>query len=648
MVPPDSPMSDRAGSQQGSKTPASVRPPRSVPPRAGGPGALVGLVLSGRYKIEKVIGEGGMGAVYQAEHTLMHKRVALKVLHPEMTRMPEVVSRFEREAMAAAHIDHPNVAAATDFGKLEDGSFFLVLEYIEGKPLRDVVAQGRLEPSRALRILRQIASALSRAHSLGIVHRDLKPENVMLVDREGDPDFVKVLDFGIAKVPVGDIAPELRTTGQALTQLGMVYGTPEYMAPEQALGQEVDQRADLYSLGVMSFEMLVGKRPFDHESKVKLLGMHVTAPVPPMTDVPAEAAQIVSRLLKKEATERYQDAKELVDAIDLAFGPPASQTALRQSHRSLPEASVSAAVAPLLSQPAIARPHAHTSRYQVERPLPLPPKLLIASLAGIALFVFIAIVLVRNAAHGKQTTMSDGGLAFVQTPSATGTSKPTPADSQVDDAVKLSTAKLSSGDPDAAIAILTKIEATHADRPDVHKQLYLAYMQTSSTKEAMDEAGKWLDLDDKAQNDVKLGADIKAAALSGMDGTDGAFGILETKMGSRGPDALYDLAYGTGVGVNTQLRARKSLAKPEVQKLSSATVEVTLAIRKADSCEQKKAHFEKAREVGDQRTLVVLMSYTPKSGCGFVGTRDCWPCMRKEGSLLKTITAVQAKANAAP
>ncbi len=617
-----------------------------MPPRPGGVEALVGSVLSGRYKIERVLGEGGMGAVYQAEHMLMHKRVALKVLHPEMTRMPEVVSRFEREAMAAAHIDHPNVAAATDFGKLDDGSFFLVLEFIEGKSLRDVVAHGRLEPSRALRILRQIASALSRAHSLGIVHRDLKPENVMLVDREGDPDFVKVLDFGIAKVPVGDIAPESHTTGQALTQLGMVYGTPEYMAPEQALGQEVDLRADLYSLGVMSFEMLVGQRPFDHDSKVKLLGMHVTAPVPQMMDVPPEADQIVTKLLKKEASERYQDAKELVDAIDLAFGPPLSQTALQQSHRSLPDASVSGPIAPLLSQPEISRPQAHASPNA--SPVRLPPKLLIASLAGIALFVFIAIVLVRNAAHGKQTTMSDGGLAFVQNPSATGSSKPTPADTQVDEAVKLANAKLASGDPDTAIAILTKIEATHPDRADVHKQLYLAYMQTSSTKDAMDEAGKWLDLDDKAQNDVKLGADVKAAALSGKDGTDGAFAILETKMGSSGPDVLYDLAYGTGVGVNTQLRARKSLAKPEVQKLSTATVDVTLAIRKADSCEQKKSHFEKAREVGDQRTLVVLMSYTPKSGCGFVGTRDCWPCMHKDGSLLKTITAIQAKTNAAP
>jgi serine/threonine-protein kinase len=207
--------------------------------------ALIGQTLSGRYRIDRLLGEGGMGAVYEAEHTHMRKRLAVKVLHQEMSHLPEVVARFEREAMAAAHIDHPNVAAATDFGMLEDGSFFLALEYVEGHSLRDVVAQGRLELGRALHIVSQMAQALHRAHALGIVHRDLKPENVMLVERENDPDFVKVLDFGIAKVPVGELASEEPAASAAsgapkiLTQMGMVYGTPEYMAPEQALGQRI-------------------------------------------------------------------------------------------------------------------------------------------------------------------------------------------------------------------------------------------------------------------------------------------------------------------------------------------------------------------------------------------------------------------------
>src|SRR6516165_11924429 len=212
----------------------------SPSPASTGAASLVGRVLSERYRIESVLGEGGMGAVYLAQHVLMRKRLAVKVLHPEMTRMPEMVARFEREAMAAAHIEHPNVAAATDFGKLEDGSFFLVLEYVEGTSLRDLIAKGPLGAERALHIAYQMASALARAHALGIVHRDLKPENVMLVERDGDPNFVKVLDFGIAKVPVGELASASPASAQGsapqvLTQMGMVYGTPEYMAPEQAL-----------------------------------------------------------------------------------------------------------------------------------------------------------------------------------------------------------------------------------------------------------------------------------------------------------------------------------------------------------------------------------------------------------------------------
>src|SRR5580658_8494790 len=337
--------SDPAAKADGAPEPAEGALAKRERPsaRPGGPQSLVGAVLGGRYLIERLIGEGGMGAVYQAEHTHMHKRLAVKVLHPEMSRLPEVVARFEREAMVAAHIEHPNVAGATDFGKLEDGSFFLVLEYVEGKGLRDVITAGRLELGRALHIARQIASALARAHSLGIVHRDLKPENVMLVTREEDADFVKVLDFGIAKVSLGELTGGSKEPGQVLTQLGMVYGTPEYMAPEQALGQPVDARADLYALGVMLFEMVTGARPYDHESKVTLLGMHVTAPVPSMRqrlpddNIPEEVDAIVTRLLAKEATARFGDAKGLIDALDTAVADLAARGLIAEP---LPPASL--------------------------------------------------------------------------------------------------------------------------------------------------------------------------------------------------------------------------------------------------------------------------------------------------------------------
>ena len=293
------------------------------------PDPLVGQVLSERYRIDAVLGVGGMGAVYQGEHLLMHKRVAIKLLHPEMTRLPEAVQRFEREAMAAGHIEHPNVATAYDFGKLESGSFFLVLEFVEGQSLRDrLLEKGPLSVEQAVHITRQILQGLIRAHGLGIVHRDLKPDNVMLVERDGDPDFVKVLDFGIAKVPMGGVgsSPSAPSTA-ALTQLGMVYGTPEYMAPEQALGQEVDHRADLYALGVMFFEMLAGRRPFDADSPIKILGMVVSMPVPTFADVapqraiPPSIEDVVRRLLSKVPDERFPDARTALVALDNACPP---------------------------------------------------------------------------------------------------------------------------------------------------------------------------------------------------------------------------------------------------------------------------------------------------------------------------------------
>src|SRR5690606_22759466 len=187
------------------RRPSIERPPEAWGSDGKGPvtgDSLLGTVLAERYRLDALLGEGGMGKVYAAQHVLMRKRLAVKVLHRQLTQVPEVVQRFEREALAAAHIDHPNVAAATDFGKLADGSVYLVLEFVEGRSLRDEIAEGPLPPRRALHIARQIASALQAAHQLSIVHRDLKPENVMLVEKAGDRDCVKVLDFGIAKVPI--------------------------------------------------------------------------------------------------------------------------------------------------------------------------------------------------------------------------------------------------------------------------------------------------------------------------------------------------------------------------------------------------------------------------------------------------------------
>ncbi len=276
-----------------------------------------GSLVAERYRVEGFLGEGGMGAVYRVEHQHMRKAFALKVLHRCLLNRPEVVARFEREARAAGSIDHPNVAAATDFGRLPDGSFFLILEFVRGRNLRDEIAAGAIEPRRATRIVRGIAAGVGAAHARGVVHRDLKPENIMLVEHDGDPDFVKVLDFGIAKVePSAQGTPGAATP---LTRMGAVMGTLEYMSPEQALGNPVDARSDLYSIGVIFYELLSGQCPFEGEA-VRVLQQHVLEEVPPFptelaTRLDPRVPGIVSRLLAKQREERFATAAELDAAL---------------------------------------------------------------------------------------------------------------------------------------------------------------------------------------------------------------------------------------------------------------------------------------------------------------------------------------------
>jgi serine/threonine protein kinase len=236
-------------------------------------------------------------------------------MNAEHMKSAELVARFEREAIAAANIEHANVVAATDFGKLEDGTVYLALELVEGKNLRAEVARGALAPRRSLHIARQIAAGLAAAHAKNIVHRDLKPENIVLIEKEGDPDFVKILDFGIAK-----LAPE---SGRSpLTKVGVVLGTLDYMAPEQALGQAVDHRADLYALGAVTYELLCGACPYEGESSSAILALQLTKPPPslrvraPALAVPAAVEALVMKLLAKDRNERPESAASVVAELD--------------------------------------------------------------------------------------------------------------------------------------------------------------------------------------------------------------------------------------------------------------------------------------------------------------------------------------------
>jgi serine/threonine-protein kinase len=613
-------------------------------PSPDGLPTLVGQVVGERYRIVRRLGDGGMGTVYEAEHTLMHKRVALKVLHAEMSRMPEVVARFEREAMAAGHIDHPNVAAATDFGKMQDGAFYLVLEFVEGASLRDALGKGRFQPSRALHIARQMASALGRAHGLGIVHRDLKPENVMLVSKDGDPDFVKVLDFGIAKVPVGALAGPSSGSGPVLTQLGMVYGTPEYMAPEQAMGQEVDARADLYALGVILFEMLTGRRPFDNDNKVVLLGMHVTAPVPRMSDlapdadVPPGLEAVVSRLLAKDAAERFASARELTEALD---APPADHAA----------PTVAGGPAAAIRVQARAQALAAGLGDRLRQTASSSMQRLAAWAAPRRRSVAISVVAVLLLAGGVAAAVRRGtAAAGAVHPSGW---SPLPAirlpDPRTEQAVADARAKIEKGDLLPAIDVLLPVEKDSPRRADVHMLLERAYWGTHQGHEAMREAGEWLALEPAAATDARLEDDVRTAAV-GRDVPDEAFGLLEGKMGAHGLDLLYDLAYGTSNRAYPQAaaRAKRLLAQDDVRSHASDALAVLLDFRDAKTCDAKRDLLDRARDKGDARMSALLQQHQSKSGCGFLGMFDCYGCLHKDTALRDTISAIEDRVAKAP
>lgn len=271
---------------------------------------LVGAEVAGRFRVEELIGQGGMGKVYRARHLSLDKLVCLKMLKPSLLDDPTLVGRFEREAKAASRINHPNCIQVLDFGRNgEDGTLFIAMEYVAGKDLRLVLRdEWPLEEARLCRIMAQVCSALAEAHSRNVLHRDLKPENIMVEQRRDQPDFVKVLDFGIAKIMDSDVP--------GLTRSDVVCGTPHYMAPEQATGSSLDARCDLYSVGVILYQLTTGHLPFDGQNSMEVLTKHVNEqPVPPRKKMPqaplSEAMEaLILRALQKDPAARPQTAVE--------------------------------------------------------------------------------------------------------------------------------------------------------------------------------------------------------------------------------------------------------------------------------------------------------------------------------------------------
>ncbi|MGE0791636.1 MAG: serine/threonine-protein kinase [Sandaracinaceae bacterium] len=269
----------------------------------------VGLELPGRYKFVRRIGTGGMGAVYEGEHLLIGRRVAIKVLHARFAEDPEIVRRFLREARVAATVAHPNIVEVTDMGELDDGAPYMVLEFLEGRDFgHDIREQGPQPPDKLARIMSQACDALTAAHQRDIIHRDLKPENIYLTNLGGDAEFVKLLDFGISKI--------LADGDHRLTKTGAALGTPYYMSPEQCRGDiDVDARLDIYAMGVVMYQALTGRVPYDHDSYPMLVMQIMQAPVPEVKalrpDVPDELNALVRRMMDKFPEGRPGSCEEV-------------------------------------------------------------------------------------------------------------------------------------------------------------------------------------------------------------------------------------------------------------------------------------------------------------------------------------------------
>ena len=301
----------------------------------------------GSYHVKRILGRGGMGTVYEGEHVYIGKRVALKILHARYAKYEDAVKRFLREARAASSISHPNIVDVTDFGPMPDGGVFFVMEYLEGTSLEDLIEKkGALELHRALNVANQMALALAAAHEKGIIHRDLKPDNIMLIrkpgrralvraltedrsssnpqdyviEQEDEYDFVKIFDFGIAKVLTPDQFSPKKTAQ------GAVFGTPEYMSPEAAKGREVDLRSDVYALGIILFDMIAGRPPFEAEAAADVLSMQIKTPPPsprhvaPHLEITEATEKMLLRALAKDPAERHQSMDEFRTELQGCYG----------------------------------------------------------------------------------------------------------------------------------------------------------------------------------------------------------------------------------------------------------------------------------------------------------------------------------------
>jgi serine/threonine-protein kinase len=560
-----------------------------------------GAVVADRYRIVSTLGAGAMGAVFLAEHVTLGRRVALKTIHRELLGSAEAVARFEREALASARIDHPNVVAATDVVRLPDGSPGLVLEYVQGRSLaKRIEGDGALEVPQALALLEGLAGALVAAHALGVVHRDLKPDNLLLAERPGMPATLKILDFGIAKV-VGDAGAQL-AAGAPGTQLGMVYGTPRYMAPEQAMGSAVDARADLYAVGVIAYEMLSGRVPFDGDDLMAIVTKQLTeAPAALPAHVPAGLRALVHRLLAPKPEDRLASAEALAAALRDAGRARAIDAAIPGEPPFVEAATVLAAPSGASAMSAgggpslggVAATHAPARGSTSRRPAVL--------LAGAAILVVFAGAGVLARSRGEGAPASP--IAFLA-PKAASAEELARAQAAGRGALE----DLAFRYPEDAAIVRALVESAHAEGAPLLVAKHLARLADLAPADAQGFA-----------------AVAEGHAAKGDEAASAIVPLLVEKLGPRGLDALVNLAEKKGPA---RKAAQDALARDDVRARLSPASRVLLDARAAKTCADRRAILARMTSDGDARIAPFVSAWQAERGCGFLGLEDCHPCLR--------------------
>ncbi len=575
---------------------------------------FIGKVIAGRYRIDDVLAMGGMGAVLRGEHVHMRKRVAIKVLHPGTQGLPELVTRFERESVVGAHAEHPNVAHASDFGRLEDGTYYLVLEYIQGVTLHELMKRGPVQPERAADIARQIARALDAIHRLDIWHRDLKPRNVMLV--EGKSDVVKLIDFGFARVPLERFSESGFGESMRVTSKGAIFGTIGYIAPEAVDGMHaVNDRSDLYALGVILYEMLTGQHPFDEKDMLKLFQAHRSRKPPsfreraPDRTIPRALEAITMRLLEKSPEARYESAAAVIEALDAALGAPGGAKGAGEGKGRAGGEKAGAA------RRAASRARAAA---QAEASVPFSQAAARPGLARRLLTALIALLVAGGGAVALVPGLRERLQHAVESSLGLGARGPAPTSAPAPTAAPSSGASAGASAPSpSASAAAAPASGTASAAPSTIEGLDAAtWRRVLLEASAASDAGRGAkailalaELDPAAfqQAPVYAAAAGLAVAIELGDRAiaDSVFGALAgERSGGGGPDVLFHVTSFYG-GSQGEKRAAELLRRPEVAARATPALRVAMALRNA-SCKEKPALFDQAGRDGDERALSQL------------------------------------------